>query len=118
MHNYLFIINSSPLTDYQAQEQQELILTFAALEQPISLLFQGMGILQLTKKLSPNSIDRKDFLKVVKAYDLYEINNIYVNRNDMLSHDIKRNSLIHNISIINSDEIMNIINNHSIVTSL
>ncbi len=73
----LVVISSSPFKGDKAKESVDLSLSLAAFDHEVSLLFKGEGLLCLLEDHQPKSSGLKDYFRILKALDLYEIESVY-----------------------------------------
>ncbi len=78
MKNYLFIIRHAPHNGIATQELLDVILTMAAFDQRVSLLFLEDGVLQLKSLQNPKQSGLKDTLSIFKALELYDVQSLYI----------------------------------------
>ena len=79
----LIILNSAPFTGLKAQEGLELLLSAPAFYQKVAVLFQADAVYQLLDLSAAENHGYKDFTAAYKAFDLYDIEKIYVNEEDL-----------------------------------
>lgn len=66
-------------------------MAFAAFGQPVSVLFTGFGTLQLLAQQQPQN--EKNVSKVIKAFEMYEIDNVYANQKDFEAYELPNTDL-------------------------
>jgi len=115
MKSVLAIIQSSPYADIKSQEHLEMVLSFAAFEQPVSLLFVGNGVLQLCKNQDTAQISKKQFTQAFAALSLYDIDNIYIASSTLNNFNLGINDLMVEAKVVNPTEIPEIIKQHDFV---
>jgi tRNA 2-thiouridine synthesizing protein C len=77
MKSYLFIIRTPAHSGVLVQETLDIILTAAAFEQRVGLLFLDDGIFQLKNHQQPEAHGRKDTAALFRALELYDVTEIY-----------------------------------------
>ena len=71
------IINSqSSFNTPTPRESLDLALIFAALDQQVTVIYLNDGVYQLLGGQQPEQINGKDFLSTMKAFDLYDIEQV------------------------------------------
>lgn len=75
-------------------ERLDMILTFAAFEQSVSLLFIDDGVFQLLKNQQVIEQQLKDTASMYRALEIYEIDRIYVELESMERRGLQADSLI------------------------
>ncbi len=78
MQRFLFIMRKAPHQGTQLQEILDVILTTAAFDQAVSLLFLDDGVFQLKQQQQPVASGLKDTLAIIHALELYGVNDYYV----------------------------------------
>lgn len=104
MKSYLFIHSKSPFSNIEAQENIDLSLGFSAFNEKIALFFIFDGVFQLVKDLNGEKIFRKNYNKIFKTLDLYEIKDIYVDINSLEKRSLTKEDLITEVKSINFKE--------------
>jgi tRNA 2-thiouridine synthesizing protein C len=78
MKNYLFVLRKPPYSGAYVQETLDIILTTAAFDQKVSLLFLDDGVFQLKNQQVPEISGQKNTAAIFKALTIYDVNSIYV----------------------------------------
>lgn len=76
----LIVLSKAPYQGQQARESLDAILTAAAFEQPLSLLFTGEGVYQLLQRQQPEGIQAKNLAATLPVLPLYDVENIYIDQ--------------------------------------
>lgn len=101
----LAIINSkAPFGSSQGKDALDIALIFGSFEQSVSIFFQGDGVYQLLEGQHGNLIDIKDYLKTFSAFEFYDIENIYVCQQSLMSRQLKQGFHIESVQILSSAE--------------
>ena len=82
-------MRSSPHGGCQLQEQLDIILTVAAFEQSVALLFLDDGVFQLKKGQQPGIQALKDTLSIFNALEIYDVNELYFEAESLESRGLK-----------------------------
>lgn len=73
------IVNSAaPFSHNAGKDALDIALIMGSYEQELSLFFHDDGVWQLHKNQQPEKILQKNYLKTFSAFELYDIENIYV----------------------------------------
>ncbi|MEQ1638264.1 MAG: sulfurtransferase complex subunit TusC [Methylococcales bacterium] len=75
---FLFVMRHAPHQGVALQELLDVVLTTAAFDQVVSLLFLDDGVFQLKQHQQLGSTGLKDTLAIFKALALYEVKDLYV----------------------------------------
>lgn len=78
MKRYLFMMSQAPHQGSLLQERLDFILTTAAFDQQVGLLFIDDGVFQLKQQQQAQHFGLKETLSLFKALALYDINSLYV----------------------------------------
>ncbi len=70
-------MRSSPHGGCQLQEKLDIILTVAAFDQSVALLFLDDGVFQLKKGQQPGIQGFKDTASIFNALEMYDVNELY-----------------------------------------
>lgn len=98
------IINSrSPYGDNAGKDALDLALIFGSYEQQISLFFHGDGVYQLITQQSPELIQQKNYLKTFGAFELYDVNHIYVCQQSLKQRQLTNAFHIDNVTILDDE---------------
>jgi len=114
---YLFIFNQPPFANSQSLEAMELALALSTFEQQVSLLFMADGVLQLLNKQETNVIYHKDFSKVFTGLALFDIKQVYVERDALQAHKLGAEMLSISPAPLAADQIAGLITKHDVVLS-
>ena len=84
---------SPPYNGIQLQEKLDVILTTAAFDQKVALLFLDDGVFQLKKGQEPGKKGFQDTLSVFGVMEMYDINDIYIETESMEDRGLKESDL-------------------------
>ncbi|MGB3608860.1 MAG: sulfurtransferase complex subunit TusC [Cellvibrio sp.] len=90
----LFISRHAPYGSSIAKEALDAVLTAAAYDQDLSLLFMDDGIFQLLPNQQANAIGQKSFASMLPALPLYDVENIFVHLESLQARGISKNELL------------------------
>ncbi len=93
MKKYLFVMSHAPHSGTEVQETLDIVLTTAAFDQQVSLLFLDDGVFQLKKQQNPEIIGLKDTGSIFKALEIYEVYNLYIEIESLQSRGLKPGDL-------------------------
>ncbi len=93
MKSYLFILNKPPHSGIYIQESLDIILTTAAFEQAVSLLFLDDGVFNLKKRQNPNASGLKDTAAIFAALALYDVNALYIEAESLQERGLSQDAL-------------------------
>lgn len=111
MKKYLIIFTKPPHASYENLEAVELALGLAAFEQTVGLLFLGDSVLQLLKLTDNNLVPKKNFTKVFAGLEMFDITNVYADKNALAKYQINIPELIS----LETDDVTKLIATYDIV---
>jgi tRNA 2-thiouridine synthesizing protein C len=85
----IFILSQAPHNGCLLQETLDIILTAAAFDQAVSLLFLDDGVFQIKNHQNPAKSEKKDTLAIFKALEIYDVHNYYVELESLLERNLK-----------------------------
>lgn len=115
MKKILFILRSLPHNGSQLQEKMDVILTAAAFDQQVALLFLDDGVFQLKKGQQPEKHGLKDTLSIFNALEIYDVNAIYTEIESLQERGLKSCALNLPVKELNRENINELIQQFTIV---
>lgn len=103
--NILVIQRTAPYGSSLAREGIDYVLTSAAYDQNISLLFLGDGVFQLLGKQDSKSIQLKNQLSALEVLPLYDIENLYLTEEDLAERNLSKEQLGLSVNIISRNDV-------------
>lgn len=82
-----------PFDGIQLQEQLDVILTTAAFDQKVTILFLDDGVFQLKKGQQPEKQGLKDTASIFNALEIYDVNDIYTEAESLQERGLKPGDL-------------------------
>ena len=101
----LITINGSPLNTPNAKEAVEMAFAFASLDQEVALLIRGPGVNLLRAGQQPEQLQSQDYLALLKAIELYDIDTLYVLAADMQQYGVTEDVISLPITPLSRDEL-------------
>jgi tRNA 2-thiouridine synthesizing protein C len=105
----LFIFNKPPYLGEQSKEALDMALALAAFDEQISLLFIGQGVWNLTNEQMPKLIGLKEFSRLFKGLELYDIEQVYLCEASMNKYQLTLDNLMINPELLSVDQIKQLI---------
>jgi tRNA 2-thiouridine synthesizing protein C len=115
MKEYLFVMRHLPHVSNHVQETLDQMLTTAAFDQTVSVLFVDDGVLQLKAGQNPQPMGVKNTAAIFQVLELYEINNLFVEAESLISRGLKENELILPVQLISRFEVNALLQRHAII---
>jgi len=97
---YLFILCKAAHSGAYAQEMLDIILTTAAFDQAVSILLLDDSVFQLKKHQYPEKHDLKDIAAIFSALEIYDIKDIYIERESLYERGISFDDLCLPVQIL------------------
>lgn len=115
-NNTVAIVNSkAPYADNSGKDALDLALIFGSYEQDISLFFHGEGVWQLLADQHPEKLNQKNYLKTFGAFELYDIEKIYVCLDSINERMLDDNFHIDNIVILDKTSFNQRLAEHNVI---
>ncbi|WP_207061140.1 sulfurtransferase complex subunit TusC [Motiliproteus sp. SC1-56] len=89
----LVVVRHGPYQGQLAREALDAVLTAAAFEQPVSLLFMDDGVFQLTPNQDGSAIDAKNLATMLAVLPMYDVDRVYVELDSLNLRAISPESL-------------------------
>lgn len=106
MKKILFISRHSPYGNSKAREALDALLAASAYDQDLSILFMDDGVFQLISNQQPANIYQKNLGASLKALEIYDIHNVYVDENALLKRRIdKKDLVLESVTVLNAIQI-------------
>jgi len=106
----LVIMRSAPYGQSKARDAIDLILTSAAYDQDISVLFQSDGVFQLLAEQQPKELGLKNVNAQISAFEMYDIETVYYDQDSLLPRGLKPEQLNDQVKPVSKTEIQTLLN--------
>lgn len=84
----------APHGGIHAQESLDIVLTTAAFDQSVSLLFLDEGVFQLMQNQRPDAIGFKHIAPIFASLELYDVESLWVEHESLVERGLSLNHLI------------------------
>ena len=115
MKSFLFVMRKAPHSSSQVQEQLDVILTIAAFDQKVSLLFMDEGVFQLKKGQDPAALEMKDTAAIFKALEIYDVHELYAEVESLQERGLKPGDLLLPVKEVYRKDVGNLMQQSKIV---
>ena len=88
------VVRQSPYGSSLARASLDTALAAAALEQPVSLLFMGDGVLQLIPGQQSEAIGVKNIGRLLASLPLYDIESVYIDAGAAARYQLDTSNLV------------------------
>lgn len=110
------IINSrNPYSQNAGKDALDLALIFGSYEQSVSLFFHGEGVWQLINHQQPELIGQKNYLKTFAAFELYDIEHVYVCQHSLALRNLPEEFHIADVKVLSVDQFNEKLNQHNVI---
>lgn len=100
------------------RESLDMALIFAAVEQNISLLFQGAAVNSLKNNQTPATANLKDYFKSLGTLEIYDVEQIYVCERSITRFNIEHTDLSIDTQLVDDALIEDLISAQDMVVTL
>ena len=111
----LYINRRAPHGTIYAHEALEVVLIGAAFEQDVSLAFIDDGVFQLKKDQDTSDIHTKNFSKIFKALEMYDVEKLFVEKESLDKRGLTEDDLSVDVKVINSPEMKKLITDSEVI---
>lgn len=115
MKEYLFVMRHLPHVSSHVQETLDQMLTTAAFDQTVSVLFVDDGVLQLKAGQNTQPMEGKNTAAIFQVLALYEINNLFAEAESLSSRGMTVEELILPVQLIPRAQVNGLLQRHAIV---
>jgi len=112
---FLYINRRAPHGTIYAHEALEVVLIGAAFEQDVSLAFIDDGVFQLKKDQDTSDIHTKNFTKIFKALEMYDVEKLFVEKESLDKRGLTEDDLSVDVKVINSSEMKKLITDSEVM---
>lgn len=103
IHNRILIIHTqSALNALQGKEALDLSLIFGAFEQPVTVLFLGLGVTQCLSHQNPQLLGQKDYLSTFKLLEMYDIEDTFACQTSLTTLNYTADQLVDAVQPLDS----------------
>jgi len=110
-------LRHAPYGNDLSQEALDATLAMGLFRQEITLFFLGDGIFQLLKNQSSDDVYQKSLEKQINAFELYDIERIFVCAQSLEQRNIATSSLCTNVVCLSPTEIQEVLSTQDTLLS-
>ena len=111
-HDILILQRHAPYGSSIAREGLDFILTSAAYDQNLTVLFLGDGVFQLLVNQDSKAIQLKNHASALEVLPLYDIDQLFVIEEDLNERKINHNQIIDSVNVISRKQSKALIKQH------
>jgi tRNA 2-thiouridine synthesizing protein C len=93
MKSYLFVLRKPAHNGIYVQEMLDIILTTAAFDQSVSILWLDDAVFQLKNQQKPEVLGMKDTAAMFHSLALYDVTDLYTETESLLERGLTLNAL-------------------------
>lgn len=97
---FLFVVRRPPYADVRSRETVDMILTVAAFDQPVTVLFLDDGVLQLKKGQQPERQGIPPVAPLLETLDLYDVREVWAERESLAERGLGADDLTIPVRIV------------------
>lgn len=101
----LVVLNSSPYQSARARDALDVVLTAAAFEVPVALLFCGDATYQLLRDQEPEAAGHKDLSATLPVLPLYDVQNLYAEQSALEERGISLDQVVLGVEPLPREEV-------------
>jgi len=94
MKNFLFVMRRPPHEGIGVRESLDMLMTVAAFDQPVRLLFLDDGVFQLKSGQKPESLGLKPIAPLYAALEVYGVEELWVEEESLSQRGLIHENLI------------------------
>lgn len=83
-----------PYNGTRVQETLDMVLTAAAFDQQVSMLFCDDGVLQLVRNQEPQALELKNTARILDVLEMYDVRNLYVESESLIARGLAGTDLV------------------------
>jgi tRNA 2-thiouridine synthesizing protein C len=114
---FMFVNRKAPYGTIYALESLEVVLITAAFDQDVSVVFMDDGVYQLKKGQQTKGIETKNFSPAYRALEGYDIEKLYVEKESMEARGLSEADLLVDVTVLESAEMGELMNQQDVVLS-
>lgn len=105
---FLIIIRQAPFSSLLPAAALDILLTAAAFEQKVTLLFSGDGVLHLIPDQQAKGTGMKNISQALPVLELYDVKNILVDGDALLKRNVRLQDLLMKAEAVSLNKIAKI----------
>ena len=113
--SFLYVIQSASFDGVRMQEALDEIMTVAAFDQPVSLLFLDEGVYSLKRGQNPGVLKLKDVAPIFDALAMYEIQQLLIEDESLKIRGLSYGDLILSVKLVSRSEIGGLLDKFDVI---
>ncbi len=107
--NILIIIRQAPYSSLLPSAALDFLLTAAAFEQTLTLIFMGEGVLHLLDSQNSTGSGMKNISKALSSLSLYEVDQVFMEEEALTRRKLQNKNLVMEIDELSLSQIAEVI---------
>ncbi|PCJ22277.1 MAG: sulfurtransferase complex subunit TusC [Gammaproteobacteria bacterium] len=113
----LVVNRKSPYGSLRSREAIDTLLVASAYGVDVSALYLDDGVFQLVKSQHPEQIQSKNIAKMVSAFEMYDLKNIYVDEQSIAYRGLQAQDFVTPVKVLNTDQIKSLLHQQDQILS-
>ncbi len=105
MKRYLFVLRKPAHSGAYLQEMLDIILTTAAFDQSVSILWLDDAVFQLKNNQQPEVLGMKDTAAMMQSLSMYDVTDLYIETESLQERGLTLNTLSLPVQALHRQEI-------------
>lgn len=93
MKNFLFVMRRPPHEGSRVRESLDMLMTVAAFDQPVRVLFLDDGVFLLKPGQRPEGLGLKPVLPLLEALEIYDVEGLWVEEESLAERGLRPGAL-------------------------
>jgi len=102
---FLFVMQASAYDGNKIQEALDIVLITAAFDQKVSILLLDDAVFHLKNNQQSEQVSSKDIGALYRSLELYDIENIFVENDSIITSGLSEDDLLVPIKVIRRQEV-------------
>lgn len=102
---FLIHCRHAPYGSGLARAAIDVALATSVFDQALSVLFSGDGVLQLLPEQQTDAIGEKNIEKMLQAFTLYDINDLFVDEYSLQQRGLRATQLAHQPRVLSTEKL-------------
>ncbi len=114
---FMFVNRKAPYGTIYALEGLEVVLTAAAFDQDVSMVFLDDGVYQIIKGHDSKGINMKNFSPTYRALEGYDVEKLFVEKESLEARGLTADDLVVPVEVLCSAELAELMNDQDVVVT-
>ncbi len=115
MKNFLFVMRRPPYEGSAVRESLDMLMTVAAFDQPVRVLFLDDGVFLLKSGQSPEGLGLKPLAPLLSALETYDVEDLWVEEESLAERGLDPASLFLPVRSVSRAEVTRLVSAADVV---